>query len=67
MDQEIKEELEDITLHEELIEMPIEELTAECGGDERLARAIYDVEHDINLHRTTYDDFIKGLKRYRKG
>ncbi len=66
MDQEIKEELEDITLHEELIDMPIEELTAECGGDEKLARAIYSVEHGINLHRTTYDNFVKDLRKYRK-
>ena len=67
MDQEIKEELEDITLHEELVDMPIEELTAECGGDKKLARAIYNVEHGINLRRTTYDNFVKDLRKYRKG
>ena len=62
MNQEIKEELEDITLHEELMDMSIEEIMQDGHFNRETATAIYEAEHNIDMDEPmTAEEFCKWL------
>ena len=62
MDQEIREELEDIILHEELMDMSIEEIMQDGHFNRETATAIYEAEHNIGMSKPmTAEEFCKWL------
>lgn len=62
MDKQIKEELEDIALHEELMNMSVEEIMEEGHFNRETAEAIYDANHGINMGKSmNIKEFYKWL------